>query len=112
MIPEVPLPRGSKIRTPIDLKLKSAWRFDSRRGVFVSADQTFKPELPPKSRIVYKVPSLAKADPSKLSKAERDLQRYIQVILPPGRRPAAYLERIRAWPCIAEAHVAPRVSLP
>jgi hypothetical protein len=112
MIPEVPSPKGSKIRIPIDVKLKTGWRYDARRGAFVSASQVFKPELPAKSRIVYKVPQLAKADPAKLSKAERDLQRYMQVILPPRKRPEDYLESVREWPSVAEAHVAPRVSLP
>jgi hypothetical protein len=49
------------VRTPIDLKLKPRWRFDTRRRLFVSAsDQEYAPhgDLPRHSRIVYKVPSL------------------------------------------------------
>jgi hypothetical protein len=59
----------------------------------------FKPsDLPKNTRIVYKVPALAAADPVKLSRYEKDLRRYMQVILPEGASPADYVEIIRAWP--------------
>lgn len=115
MIPAVPLPAGSKVRTPIDLKLKSKWRFDTSRRVFVTdSGQEFAPrgELPKNSRIVYKVPSLVEADEAKLSKYEKDLRRYMQVILPAGESPADYVNVVRAWPCVEEAQVAPEISLP
>lgn len=115
MIPAVTLPANSKVRTPVDLKLKPKWRFNPRRRVFESdSGEKFTPggDLPKNSRIVYKIPSLAQADESKLSKSERDLQRYMQVILPAGESPAEYVDVIREWPCVAEAHVAPEVSLP
>lgn len=115
MIPAVTLPANSKVRIPVDLKLKPKWRFDSSRRVFESdSGQRFTPrgDLPNNSRIVYKVPSLAEADEDKLSKFERDLRRYMQVILPAGESPEEYVELIRAWPCVARVHVAPEVSLP
>lgn len=115
MIPAVTLPADSKIRTPVDLKLKPKWRFNPSRRVFESeSGEMFTPrdDLPKNSKIVYKVPSLARANEAKLSKAERDLRRYMQVILPPGQAPAEYVDVIRAWPCVEEAHVAPEVSLP
>ncbi len=115
MIPAVPLPAGSKVRTPIDLRLKARWRFDASRRVFVSdSGNRFAPrgQLPKRSRIVYKVPRLAEADEAGLSKHERDLRQYMQVILPPGKSPAKYVDVVRAWPSVAEAHVAPQVSLP
>jgi len=115
MIPAVPLPKGSKVRTPVDLKLKRKWRFDTRRRVFLSdSGEEFAPygELPKNSRIVYKVPSLAEADESKLSRSEKDLRYYMQVILPTKESPADYVSVIGAWPCVEEAHVAPEVSLP
>jgi len=115
MIPPVTLPATSKVRIPVDLKLQPGWRFNSRRRCFESdSGERFTPhgELPKGSKIVYKVPNLASADTAKLSKAEQDLQRYMQVILPEGESPADYVEAIRKWPCVAEAHVAPEVSLP
>ncbi|MEK6284680.1 MAG: hypothetical protein AABO57_02960 [Acidobacteriota bacterium] len=115
MIPPVTLPSDSKIRIPVDLKLKTGWRLDRSRRVFESdSGEKFTPrgDLPKNSRIVYKVPTLAGADPSKLSKHERELQRYVQVILPPGESPADYVDVIRKWPCVAEAHIAPEISLP
>jgi hypothetical protein len=115
MIPPVTLPSDSKIRIPVDLKLKPGWSLDQSRRVFEShSGEKFTPrgDLPKKSKIVYKVPTLAGADPSKLSKGERDLQRYVQVILPPGESPADYVDLVRKWPCVAEAHIAPEISLP
>jgi hypothetical protein len=102
------------MRTPVDLKLKPNWRFDESRRVFVSAKgEEFAPrgELPKNSRIVYKVPALA-ASRKALTKDEKDLQRYMQVILPKDASPADYVDAVRAWPCVAEAHVAPQLSLP
>ncbi len=115
MIPAVPVPKNSGVKTPVELKLKTGWRFDTRRHVFESdSGEKFSPrdDLPKNSRIVYKVPHLVEADESKLSKHERDLRRYMQVILPAGESPAEYVATVRAWPCVAEAHVAPEVSLP
>ncbi len=48
----------------------------------------------------------------KLSPSERDLRRYMQVILPDGVSAADYVEIVRAWPSVEEAWVAPEVSLP
>ncbi len=115
MIPAVHLPANSKIRTPVDLKLKSGWRYDASRRVFISDDgEKFTPtgDLPEKTRIVYKVPRLAQADEAGLSESEKDLQRYMQVILPPGKSPAEYLNVVRAWRCVEEAQTAPEISLP
>jgi hypothetical protein len=113
MMPAVPPPRSAKIKTPIELKLKPGWRFDPKRRVFVSdRGQVFKPQVPRSSRIVYKVPRLAKAPSASLSLPERDLQRYMQVILPAGEPPRAHVDAIATWPFVEEAHVAPEVSLP
>jgi hypothetical protein len=115
MIPAVTLPEKSKVRIPVDLKLKPGWKFDPSHRFFESdSGERFTPrgDLPKKSRIVHKVPSLVRADPSKLSKDERDLQRYLQLILPASESPADYVALVRKWPCVAEAHIAPEMSLP
>ena len=116
MVPAVPLPPGSQVRIPIEVKLKPRWRYDPARRVFVSATpgQTFDPrgELPRNSRIVYKVPALAGADVKGLSAPEKELRRYMQVILPPGQSPSQYLDAVRAWPSVAEASTGPQISLP
>ena len=69
-------------------------------------------DLPKDTRIVYKVPALADADESGLSKPEKELRRYMQVILPPGVSPQDFVEIVRAWPSVEEASVGPDVSLP
>ena len=114
-IPAVPLPKDGGVRTPLDFKLKPGWHFDTKRGTFESAaGERFSPrgDLPKGSRIVYKVPNLARADPSKLNEHERDLRSYMQVILPRGESPEKYLQVIRSLPPVEEAHIGPEVSLP
>jgi hypothetical protein len=115
MMPSVPPPENAGIKTPVEVKLKPRYRYNASRRVFESdSGDQFKPsgDLPKKTRIVYKVPALAEADPATLSSHEKDLRRYMQVILPEGESPADYVEAIRAWPSVEEAWVAPMVSLP
>ena len=103
------------MRTPIDFTLKPGWHFDARRSTFESGTGekfSARGEIPEGSKVVYKVPNLARADPSTLNEAERDLRRYMQVILPRGESPHKYVEIVRAWPPVEEAHVGPQVSLP
>jgi hypothetical protein len=114
-IPAVHVPKDGRIRTPLDFTLRSDWWFDTKRRVFRSdSGETFSPAgtLPSGSRIVYKVPSLARTDASKLNEHERELRRYMQIIMPHGESPARYLRAVCAWPTVEEAHVAPEVSLP
>lgn len=113
MYPNVPVPKGFVAR-PVDFKLKRGWRYDEAKGVLVSSAGTqFTPApLPKGARIVYKVPRLTGTPSVRLSKAERDLQRYMQIILPVSSAPEEYLKTVQAWPCVEEAHVAPEVSLP
>jgi hypothetical protein len=115
MMPAVPVPRNAGIRVPVEVKLKPRYRYDATRRVFESdSGERFAPagDLPKNTRIVYKVPSLAGVDPRKLSRSERDLRRYMQVILPDGEAAADYVETIRAWPSVEDAWVAPEISLP
>jgi hypothetical protein len=113
MMPAVEAPAG-KVRTPVDVKLKQGWRFDTSRRVFVSdKGREFAPrgELPRTTRIVYKAPALASARKG-LTKDEQNLVRYMQVILPAGERAADYVEAIGRWPCVAAASLPPQLSLP
>lgn len=115
MMPATPLPRDSGIKIPVEVKLKPDWRYDSKQHAFVSrSGERFKPsdDLPKKTLLVYKVPLLAKADPSKLTKHERELVQYMQVILPKGESPADYVETIRSWPSVDQAFTGPDISLP
>jgi hypothetical protein len=114
-IPAVPLPQDGSVRTPVDFRLKAGWRFVSRSGTFESdSGETFSPrgDLPEGSRIVYKIPHLARADASKLNEHERELRRYMQLILPPRTSPAKYVSTVRGWPCVEESHGGPQASLP
>src|SRR4249919_391545 len=98
MMPAVPLPQNAGIKFPVEVKLKPKYRYDPRRRVFESeSGKRFNPsgDLPRNTKIVYKVPALAEADPARLSKPEKDLRRYMQVILPDGESPADYIKTIR-----------------
>ena len=115
MFPEVPLPEDVPVKRPIELTLKPGWRYDSRRQTFVGAKgDSFSPKdaLPSGSRIAYQVPDLAGKDPAELSKPERELQRYIHVVLPSEAKPEDYVAVASKWPCVAAASVAPEISLP
>lgn len=113
MYPAVPPPKGLVARS-VDFKLKPGWRYDEAKGIFVDSRgaRFAPPPLSKKARILYKVPGLARSSPQGLSKPERDLQRYMQVLLPASDAPEQYLKTIQSWPCVDEAHVAPEVSLP
>jgi hypothetical protein len=108
------LPPPGVIARPVDFKLKSGWRYDQSTGVFVSEKHTrFEPtELPAGTRIEYKVMGLVPASSRRLSKAEQQLQRYMQMVPPPQFKPETLLASVRRWPFVEEAHLAPEISLP
>ena len=112
MYPAVPPPKGLVGRS-VDFKLKPGWRYEGK-GVFVSAKgvEFTAPRLPKNSRLLYKVPKLARSAPNGLSKAEQDLQRYMQAILPSSRSTKELLKIVQSWPCVEEAHLTPEISLP
>jgi hypothetical protein len=115
MMPVVPVPKSVGIRIPVEVKLKRQFNYDPSRRVFESeSGERFRPsgDLPKNTRIVPKVPALAAANPSKLSSSEKDLRRFIQVILPEGESAADYVDAIRAWPSVEDAWVGPEASLP
>ena len=97
------------------VKLKKAWVFDSVRRIFLSATgNKFSPkaDLPGRSRIIYMTPDLAKQPPEALSKEERNLSRYLQVILPKGTNPSDYISIVGRWECVEEVRLPPEISLP
>jgi hypothetical protein len=113
MIPAVPPPKKLLGRS-IDFKLKPGWRYDETRGVFVSPRgvEFAPPRLPKNSSVHFKVPSLARSTANELSPAERDLQRYMQVILPSSRALQKVMKSIKAVPGVEAVSLAPEISLP
>jgi hypothetical protein len=108
-------PPARAVAPHLVLKLKAGWTFDPERRVFVSQQgRRFVPrvKLPRGSRIIHMVPGLAKAAQKSLSRHERNLARYLQLILPRRTDPAAYIETLRKWDCLAEVRRAPEIDLP
>ncbi len=105
-------PGPAPVHSHLVVKLKSGWKFDPLKRVFVpTRGERFSPkgDLPPRSRIV---PLLACPPRPPLSKDERELARTLQIILPKGQNAAHSLKRVQKWPCVAEAYVGPDISLP
>ena len=112
MFPSIPPPK-ELVGKSIDCKLKPGWRYDEKRAVFVGPKgEAHQASLPKGARIVYKVPNLSSSSRRSLSPAERDLSRYLQVILPTGRGVEKLVPLVQSWPAIEEAHVTPQISLP
>jgi hypothetical protein len=109
----VPPPKG--MPPYLVVKLKRGWRYAESRRVCVSSkgqETSLYEGLPQGSRIVPVVPHAARADPKSLSKDERDLARYMHVILPKGSVASQYLGTLRDRPCVEDAHLPPEISLP
>ena len=108
--------KGPKtVRRHLVVTLRAGWTFESARRVFRSAEgQTFdpKPALPARTRIEYRTPTLADRPQAELSPAERDLARYLQLILPTKVEAEAYLDNVREWPAVARAELSPVINLP
>ena len=96
------------------LKLKPEWRLEGRSGTLASEEGESvdtKLDLPPGSRIVRMIPGLAGVEVSALSPEERNLARYLHVLLPEGVELADFLEIVRKWPCTDEGRLPPEPEL-
>lgn len=106
-------PKG--VRPHLVLKLKLGWALDEARSLFVSDNgEELNPQekLPQGCQILHMAPSLARKASRRLSEAERDLVRYVQVVLPKGQSASTCLRRIRKLPCVEEGRLPPKISLP
>ena len=114
-MPAVHVPETAAIGTPIEVKLKSRYRYDAGKQTFAPASgKDFHPldELPNGSRIVSKAAGLEKKPEASMSKWEKELSRHLQVILPPGMSPRDFIDVVRKWPAVEEAWLGPEISLP
>ena len=110
---EAGMPPG--VRPHIDVKLAPGWHYDQSREKFISdKGDTFttEQELPANTSIRHTAPNLAKKKPHTLSKSERNLASYVQVIFPYGTQVKDHLPKINKWPCVLEVHLPPQISLP
>lgn len=97
------------------VKLRPGWSYDSKHRLFVTTSgKSFSPResLPRGTRISYMVPDLAKRALKSLSRDERNLARYLQIIMPKGMDPNDYLDSVGRWDCTEEVSLPPEISLP
>lgn len=109
----VPPPDG--LRSHLVVLLESGWRYDAESSRFVSdSDEALEVGggLPEGTEIVYMMPDLQEAERESLNEHERDLTRYLHVLLPEGADTAAALAVVAAWSCVADSWLPPDVSLP
>lgn len=105
----------SGLSPQLDMKMRAGWRYDAASGVFEGpGGATFSPQdsLPPRSRILHMVPALQTADLRRLTKDERNLARYLQIVFPKRMAPEAYIVVVEQWPCTESVASAPKVGLP
>lgn len=107
--------RRIKTRPHLVVRIRDGWRFDEEKSEFVSGQGQrveTKADLPPRSRVEYRIPQLAKAARKSLSKDEADMLRYFNVILPSGSDPLDYQKIVEQWPCVEDVQLPPESSLP
>jgi hypothetical protein len=104
------------MRPHVVAKLKPTWRFDDKAHVFRDLESGRTSDalrrLPAGSSVVATAPTLAGADPQKLSADERNLARYVQILLPEGARAADALKEVQGWDFVESAELPPSVVLP
>jgi len=118
MLPKMgprPLGKPKSLKPHLDAKLQFGWRYDDTKRIFVSVKgkklSPFK-ELPRGSLLVYTIPHLAHMKEASLSQDERELTRFMQVILPKRSDASKFLEILNDWPCFEEVKLPPEISLP
>lgn len=97
------------------VKLRRGWRYDTRTGRLVSiSGQHLAPreQLGRDVRVAPMVPHLLDTDPQSLSQDERNLIRYVHLILPKRSDVQRYMKIVRDWPCVEEVQPPPDISLP
>ena len=104
-----------KTRPHLTIEIKDGWHFDEIKKQFVSNKQQrieFKLNLPPKSKIEFKIPQLAKKRKRSLTEHEIDLLKHFILILPTGTNPSDYQKIVKKWSCVKEVQLPPEVGLP
>lgn len=112
-MPSVPLP--SNIRRSLTCRLKKSWSLDDKRQLFIGpkgAEFQGSERLPPNSTVTASVPNLGQQPKAKLSAAEKELARYIQIILPENVEPKKVLDEVAQWPCFESVMASPQAELP
>lgn len=104
------LPPGA--RPFLQVKLKRGWRLDPDGPCFLTARgvrQTIE-GLPPGARVVPQIELPPRG--ARLSAAERELERFVHVLLPRDADPRRVLRRVEKWACVEDVQLPPDVSLP
>lgn len=94
------------------VRLAPGWRLESNAFVSGADRVALADSLPRGTRARAHVPALASRDPKTLSEPERELARYIQVLLPKGAEPEAARAALEKLAAVERATVPPAPELP
>lgn len=103
------------VSSHLDVRLKSGWRYESRRRALVSEDGavvSLRGVLPSGARVVPMAPGLAKADARGLTDDERLLACCVQVVLPPEADASGLAPALRRLDVVEQVSTPPRIGLP
>ncbi len=112
-MPSVPAP--DEVRCSIDVKLKSNWTYDESQGLFRGPrgkTLSVAESLPQGVNISHKVPHFLGRPQELLTKAERDLCRYLQVQFAEQLDPDKLITEISQLAGVESVTLAPRCELP
>lgn len=112
-VPSVPPPAG--IPRPLVLQIRPDWTFLAGTSELLGPQGVRSAplaELPAGSVVRPAVPDLAECESAALDESERELQRFLHIILPESVSPESWLEAVRRWPGVASVCVAPQCELP
>jgi hypothetical protein len=100
------------LRPVLLVKLGRGWRLDAKGGGLVSSrgQHVELVGLPARTEVRSVLPPRARA--AKASAVERELERFVHVVLPSRANAARILEVVRRWKGVEAASLPPDIHLP
>jgi len=96
------------------VRLKKGWHFEADSGRFVAARKSIDARslLPKGAEVRPHIPQPAGAPGERASAAEKELARFVQVVLPRNADLRVAQRRIEELEAVQDVHVSPEVELP
>ena len=96
--------------TTILITLKSGWRFVADEGSLRRGRKLVRPELPP-GAVLCAALQPASPEPQRPWPAERELARYLHLVLPPEQPMIETLLAVRGWLFVERAELPPLTAV-